>query len=732
MFLNAIMLAGLAGAAVPLVLHLLNRARFRTVNWGAMMFLLGDDARQLRSTRLKQAAILAIRMAIVAVLAMALARPVVEGRLPAAQAGAQTVVILLDRSASMGLVENGRARMEPAREAVLQILATLDKGDRAGLVLMGDTASARPYQTPSSDLSALASYVSGLDSGLGEADIGQGLSMAADLLDRDANTNQELIVVSDRQATSWRSIDSPFVAAWAKRWAATARRTPRLLYVPVGTEESENAAIDGITVLNPPAIRGRPVDLLIRVRNYGRLMRSALPIRLTSGPDRLLDTEVTVGPGSVATVRATFRFPQTGPHLLSAQLTAGGLSSDSRFDYELQVIDPIPVLLVSGDDPVATTAANAARLVTKSNGRDSAIMTEADFVRAALRPFEAAGHDGVDLATVTVVDAAGAWGDFDSSKYRVVILADVPRFSLAQARALEQHVYGGGGLLVLPAALAQTANYNELLYRDGNGLLPAAIAPATSDDGSASTTISWIDPNDRVFDFVRDRPAALPQALVRRYFPAVPRAADAHVVAQLASGKPFLVEGGFGRGRVLLATSALDDDWGTLPMSGFFLPMVQSSVCYLSSSAIADRNLNLGEPLVAIVDGPVEGPYVVRLPDGTDAPYTVTGWGDQAEVRFDRTQMPGEYTLNVARGRSLRFVVHAPPEESDLSPLSDQRLHDLETGLGMQVVERDSEGNLSDAVAHTRASHEMWGTLLAGVLVLATVEMGLSRFWSRA
>jgi len=52
MFLNALMLAGLAGAAVPLVLHLLARARYRTVDWGAMMFLVDVNARQQQSARL--------------------------------------------------------------------------------------------------------------------------------------------------------------------------------------------------------------------------------------------------------------------------------------------------------------------------------------------------------------------------------------------------------------------------------------------------------------------------------------------------------------------------------------------------------------------------------------------------------------------------------------------------------------------------------------------------------
>ena len=80
MFLNITMLAGLAGALVPLVLHLLSRSRYRTVEWGAMMFLQGAEARVLQSARVKQWLLLLLRMGLIAGLAMALAQPVMRGR----------------------------------------------------------------------------------------------------------------------------------------------------------------------------------------------------------------------------------------------------------------------------------------------------------------------------------------------------------------------------------------------------------------------------------------------------------------------------------------------------------------------------------------------------------------------------------------------------------------------------------------------------------------------------
>src|SRR5688572_27807432 len=104
MFLNALMLMGIGGAAIPLVLHLLSRSRYKSVDWGAMMFLEGyADSRQHQSTRLNQLVLVVIRMAIVALLAVALARPVLRSEWDnaAGQASRVAAVLVVDCSASM-------------------------------------------------------------------------------------------------------------------------------------------------------------------------------------------------------------------------------------------------------------------------------------------------------------------------------------------------------------------------------------------------------------------------------------------------------------------------------------------------------------------------------------------------------------------------------------------------------------------------------------------------------
>lgn len=79
-FLSAGMLAGLALVALPVVLHLLNRGRTQTVQWGAMEFLMRSIALRSKRIRFEEAMLLALRCLLLVLLALAMARPFLPAR----------------------------------------------------------------------------------------------------------------------------------------------------------------------------------------------------------------------------------------------------------------------------------------------------------------------------------------------------------------------------------------------------------------------------------------------------------------------------------------------------------------------------------------------------------------------------------------------------------------------------------------------------------------------------
>lgn len=736
-FLNVLMLMGVGAAVLPVVLHLLSRARYRDVDWGAMMFLEGADARQRQSMRLSQWLLMAVRVAVIALLAAALARPVVRREWAggaAAAAGQEprvTAAIVLDASASMAFDENSRTRFDLARAAALQVLSALRPGDRAALIVLG-----RPQDEdetrPTSDLRDVAARLEALRPGHGVADLRAGLERAAVVLEEDGPAGRDIYVIADRQELTWKALDDSFQVAWRERQARAAVPT-RLFAVPVGNNAADNVVVEAVELPNGPAVRGQSAEVEIRLRNRGSVQRAALPLVLRLDGNVVYETTVDLPPDSPVTVRAPLKFAETGSHLLSAAVTTTGLTADDRLDAAVDVTDPIPVLVLSGDERAGT------------------FRGEADFFRLALAPYrsttapaapEAEGNPArIDPARVTVVPAE-KWEDVELSRFRVVVLANVERPDEQMARALEQYVYGGGGLLIAPGGLSRPEEYNEALYRGGAGVMPAALLLPTPADGSRATTLLGFDPNHPVFRFLRGRPDPIPSATIGRYFPTATREGLAYYV----SGDPFLIESPpatAGRGRVLLMTTPLDADWGTLPLSNFYLPFVQSAVRYLAGGGAQDRNLKPGDPIHVAFDDPAEGrAATLYRPDGAgpvSVPVRPVGNG---EVRYADTHAPGVYRLVIRDApdggdsddgkapRTLHFVVRPPPEESDLAQLPPARWDWLADALGLQRIDPDAQP-IAATVARSREGRELWPLLIGAVIALAVLEIALARTWVR-
>ena len=97
-----LLLVGLALAAVPVLVHLLNLQRQQPVAWAAMSFLLESEARNRAWINLKQWLLLAARVAAILLAALMVARPTLTGALATWLPGERVHhLVLLDDSYSM-------------------------------------------------------------------------------------------------------------------------------------------------------------------------------------------------------------------------------------------------------------------------------------------------------------------------------------------------------------------------------------------------------------------------------------------------------------------------------------------------------------------------------------------------------------------------------------------------------------------------------------------------------
>jgi hypothetical protein len=142
-FLNPALVAGTLLFAVPLVIHLLNRQRHKKRPWAAMEFLLRAWQKQRNRLRNENLLLLLLRCLVPILLALAIARPVLQGA-ASLLGGGGTVhhVMVVDGSYSMGYREDGSSSsFDRARTLVGKLLdrfeQSQDRSDKVTLVLGG-------------------------------------------------------------------------------------------------------------------------------------------------------------------------------------------------------------------------------------------------------------------------------------------------------------------------------------------------------------------------------------------------------------------------------------------------------------------------------------------------------------------------------------------------------------------------------------------------------------------
>jgi hypothetical protein len=355
-----------------------------------------------------------------------------------------------------------------------------------------------------------------------------------------------------------------------------------------------------------------------------------------------------------------------------------------------------------------------------------------DVLRAALAPSGDAACAAIDEVL------AGEWDAEKLAAYRVVMLDDVETLDPKQVDALEQFVYGGGGLIVAPGPAARTNEYNRLMYREEGALLPALLQPPLAPPAPLAVDRTGMEASHPMLHFLSGRDEIPPLAAVTRFIATTARTPEARILASFTSGDAFLLETPFGRGRVVLVTSSLGGTWSTLPLTPIYLPLLQSTLRYAAGADVRDRNFAAGTEIIARFEPQVTATRgTVIRPDGSADRVEIDSAEGRSEARYGATDLAGVYTIRAGpRGAepSVRFALAPPAGEADLTPLDEAGWARLQEQLGftrMEPADRPLAARLVGARATAVAQGDRyWLLALGGVLALFVIELALARAWS--
>ncbi|MCS7046770.1 MAG: BatA domain-containing protein, partial [Gemmataceae bacterium] len=491
--------AAAALVSVPIIIHLINRMRFKRIRWAAMEFLLKAQKRNRRRLIIEQLLLLALRCLLVALVGLLVMRFVgISFADFAAKTGLH--VVLLDDSLSM--TDQLRDANQPScfdkakkevLDKVVKKLAAANTKERLLIVPLSKLATDPDFVPDSYEhfdkryVDEIETSIKALEPTLLHVSLIQGVKKVQQIVDNNPESRPSVYLFSDFRHRDWSDKEGSALYEALRGLVDHHRELKLFLYDTALPERAagqplplahDNVGIADFRAGTRVAGKAMPVSFAATIINYsGRESEVHLRIEDEAGHEREdIDFHppmpVRISPFSSLLVTFEMRFtPQlkaNEPYF--AQITArlksrdlrdldgDGLAADNVRYAAVEIREKVPILVIDGEGAKG-------RLENK----------DSFFLETAIMSVPGASYQVEYGDVLAGGQAEKALERSDLAKYPTIFLLNVPELNAKQQANLENFVKEGGGVAFFLGKQVSAKHYNTHLYKDGAGLFPAPL-----------------------------------------------------------------------------------------------------------------------------------------------------------------------------------------------------------------------------------------------------------------
>jgi hypothetical protein len=455
---GAFAVAGVIAAAGPVIIHLFNRRRYRTISWAAVDFLREALQRNRRILQLRDLALLVLRSACILLFGLAMGRPLITA--PGSTNDPHQpvhAVLVVDNSLSMGYERLDGTLLDEARSRAVEFSERLPEGSRISVVPLCDSElvfSREPYRAASDARDALERIRTVDRSGtvVQVAELAQeACRHAADL------PAKRVVFLGDQQKSNW-----------PKGVAAEIGDVPELQIVQVAAENPDNAWIADFRIQDDVADAETAATFLVQVRYSGAAVRTNVEVTLAVEGIRVASETVDLEPGQSRELQFVHKFTQPVEAgrvqfvPATASLTSDRLPADDARHLVVPLVAALPVVFVDqygadGEDPRRNRYGETfplRRLLAPVTTRDGAARHLVQVRHITIDQLDRRVLQEAPLVVVAGVEGPGAAGSL-----------------------LREYVEQGGELLIAAGGAFDPVRWNADAWADGAGVLPVPLLP---------------------------------------------------------------------------------------------------------------------------------------------------------------------------------------------------------------------------------------------------------------
>ena len=686
------------------------RERPRKLEFPALRFLQIRKESNRRRLKIRHLLLLLLRCLAVLLLAFALARPVFHsssffsaGSAPVAAA------IAFDTRPRMNYLRENKTRLQVARDVGLEVIEQLPKGSQ--IVVLDSTGPRSQFDR---DRGASIDRIAQLADADGAADLNTLVDNAIALLEKSDQPRKELYLLTDMGAVDWDS------QATEATWKRRLEKYPDIHFslLDVGVENPTNASLGNLR-LDRTVVSEKD---LIRIRTElrctgcsGRQLAECFVFDRNGAAEKKGEKWIDCNAGDTLPVEFQIRAGDQGVLQGYVELSKqDGLPIDNRRYFTISIRDPYQILIVAPEPVQQQSRTLSTAIAPPTLSQQGETRYELESISYAALANE--NLDGLDA----------------------VWLLDPPPLSAEQWNHLLTLVDAGGGLAI---ALGSNAGMTPEVFNATASpeIMPAKLLRQWRGD-------LYLAPQrleHPLLQRFKAREGSIPwrENPVFKIWEVGPISQESRVVIPYDNGKPALIAGDLGRGRVLLLTTSLSPGTGKLwnellapremAWPGFVLVGMMAE--YLVGSTGAQLNYRTGElaklPVYA-EDRNIDS-YLLQSPTGSRR-IAPDDQGDQ--ILVTSTEFSGNYRIGAGgnEGTEYGFSVNLPAEQTDLTRADriDWAQRYSEDRLPIHTLTDSLNRLREDAEAKTKWEAAPW-LLLALSIVVATEGLLATFFYQR-
>lgn len=668
--------AGLLLASIPIIIHILNRRRFKVVNWAAMDYLMRAMKKNRRRLKFEQLLLLATRCLVLALLGLALARPLgCSDNSLANLAGRRSGlhVFVIDNGYSMNYEAdraNAKTDLDQAKVIAKTLIGRLSSGGESVAVV---TTARQPAENgespkveiqPTYDLDAARAAVDRIEPSFAGTDLVGALQKAKQLaLGETKSPNRSLYILTNSTKSAWESSAADSLKQTGKELADVFK--VGITHFDLGKPSQWNQAILDVRPTDHLVTKTFSNNFVADAIGYGQGPTPQLTWRLD---DELLPPGATAVPVDLNVkhvAQPNAQFKTGGPHVLSVSLdSANRLKADDNRWHVVDVVSQLKMLIVEGErNPGALGGSGV-------------------FLQMALAP--PTSSDGSAPAANNSYVAPEVISDLELgnkvlSDYNVIALCAVGNLQDSTAAALEKFVRQGGTLMLFMGDPVTAENYNATLYK--HGLLPGPLVKLMKPDANGNGYHFDFNPKSpnlppMLQDFHDVDNSGLNTAEIYQYWQ-MDLAPDARVDRILdylpadgskSKGDPAITVSSLGDGRVVFysTTANANNEWTLFPAKPAYVSLMNAMLLNTANSGERWLNLTVGQSLEIPASYKLTAAPVLKDAAGKEVLIQQVQNSDgQSIYRSQAVTKPGVYWLWTGAG-SIPVAVNVPADEADV------------------------------------------------------------------